>query len=75
MTEVSTAEAKRDLSHILRRVQAGERITITRYGEPVAVLHPAKHRAGSRAELRAQHGRATLDPLDELAKVRAETRF
>ncbi len=75
MDEVSTAEAKRDLSHLLRRVEAGERITITRYGEPIAVLHPAKRRAGSRAELRAEHGRSQLDPLDELMKARAEIRF
>jgi prevent-host-death family protein len=73
-SEVTTAEAKRDLSSLLRRVEAGERITITRYGEPVAVLHPVKRPAPSRERLRSEHGRTTVDPLAELIAMRGETR-
>lgn len=40
MAEVTAYEAKTQLSRLLHRVQAGERITITRHGVPVAVLAP-----------------------------------
>jgi prevent-host-death family protein len=73
-SEVTTAEAKRDLSSLLKRVQAGECITITRYGEPVAVLHPAKMPARSHERLRSEHGQSTVDPLAELIAMRGETR-
>lgn len=35
---VSITEAKAHLSELIRRVEAGEVITITRHGRPVAVL-------------------------------------
>jgi prevent-host-death family protein len=38
-------EAKTNLSELLRRVAAGEEVTITRGGEPVARLVPAQRRA------------------------------
>ena len=38
MSEVSVAEAKAHLSEILDRVEAGETVTITRRGRPVARL-------------------------------------
>ena len=38
MTQVNVHEAKNNLSALLRRVQAGEEITIARAGEPVAKL-------------------------------------
>jgi prevent-host-death family protein len=47
MTEVGVHEAKTTLSKLLRRVAAGEEITITRGGEPVARLvpvHPRRER-------------------------------
>lgn len=55
-TVVTVAEAKRDLPRLLRRVEAGERITITRYGRPVATLRAAAQRAPSLAALRARAG-------------------
>lgn len=42
MDEVGVHEAKTTLSKLLRRVAAGEEITITRGGEPVARLVPAR---------------------------------
>lgn len=40
MTEVGVHEAKSTLSDLIRRVAAGEEVTITRSGEPVARLVP-----------------------------------
>ena len=38
MTAIGTFEAKNKLSELLDRVEAGEEITITRHGKPVARL-------------------------------------
>lgn len=40
MASVGSYEAKTHLPELLRRVEAGERITITRHGHPVAELVP-----------------------------------
>ena len=40
MVRVGSYEAKTRLPELLRRVEAGERITITRRGKDVAVLAP-----------------------------------
>ena len=40
MTTVGAYEAKTHLSALLKRVEQGERITITKHGVPVAVLQP-----------------------------------
>jgi prevent-host-death family protein len=39
--EVSTAEAKNRLPELIRMVESGEQIVITRHGRPVAQLGPA----------------------------------
>lgn len=44
MIEVGVHEAKTTLSELLRRVAAGEEVTITRSGEPVAKIIPAQRR-------------------------------
>jgi len=44
MVEVGVHEAKSTLSELLRRVAAGEEVTITRAGEPVAMLVPMPRR-------------------------------
>jgi prevent-host-death family protein len=51
MTEVGAYEAKTHLPQLLDRVMAGEEITITRRGVPVAVLVPVKRR--NEAEIQA----------------------
>jgi prevent-host-death family protein len=38
--EVSTAEAKNRLSELIRAVEGGEQVVITRHGRPVAQLGP-----------------------------------
>ena len=40
MEAVGAYEAKTHLPKLLERVSKGERITITKHGVPVAVLHP-----------------------------------
>jgi prevent-host-death family protein len=42
VAEVGVHEAKTNLSQLLRRVQAGEEVTILRGGTPVARLVPIK---------------------------------
>lgn len=42
MQSVGAFEAKTHLSKLLDQVEAGEKIMITRHGEPVAMLVPAK---------------------------------
>ncbi|MDD2902500.1 MAG: type II toxin-antitoxin system prevent-host-death family antitoxin [Syntrophales bacterium] len=44
MIEIGAYEAKTHLPRLLDRVMAGEEITITRRGVPVAVLVPVKKR-------------------------------
>ncbi|MGH3613012.1 MAG: type II toxin-antitoxin system Phd/YefM family antitoxin [Pseudonocardia sp.] len=44
MVEVGVHEAKSPLSELLRRVAAGEEVTITSSGEPVAKLVPVPRR-------------------------------
>ena len=70
--EVTTAEAKKHLSALLKRVEGGERITITRYGKPVAVLNPPAEPLPSMAEFRASHGRTRSSPLRALLDLRED---
>ena len=48
MTTVNVHEAKTHLSRLLERVQAGEQITITKAGRPVARLIPVVQRPAKR---------------------------
>lgn len=51
MTRVSVAEAKNHLSELIARAEAGEEISVTRHGKPVArlvaamVIDPEEQRA------------------------------
>lgn len=74
MAEVSSTYARAHLSELLRRVEAGESITITRRNKPVAVLTPIKRRADNLAEFRATHGRVKGSALDEFLAMRNEDR-
>jgi len=40
MSTIGAYEAKTQFSRLIEKVMRGERITITRYGEPVAILSP-----------------------------------
>jgi antitoxin (DNA-binding transcriptional repressor) of toxin-antitoxin stability system len=51
---VSVSEAKARLSELLREMEAGEQITITRRGKPIAVLNRPLEPLPSRKEWRAK---------------------
>lgn len=68
MEQVGAYEAKTNLSKLLQRVIKGERITITKHGVPVAVLHPfpssqKQEPAKVIAELRKFRNKHTLKGL------------
>ena len=44
MTTVGAYEAKTHLSSLLERVAKGETITITKHGQPIAVMQPVGER-------------------------------
>lgn len=58
---VGAYAAKTHLSDLLERVQAGEEITITRHGAPVAKLVPVKR------EVKPEERVAAIDRIQKLA--------
>jgi prevent-host-death family protein len=58
---VGAYEAKTHLSELLEKVEAGEEITITKHGAPVAKLVPVKK------ELRSEERVAAIDRIQKLA--------
>lgn len=61
MDTVGTFEAKTHLTQLLDRVAAGEQITITRHGTPIARLVPVEPTA-------SQHIRETIARLKEFSR-------
>ncbi len=78
MASYGVAEAKNNFTHLLDRVEAGESITITRHGKPVAEMKAAprlspEERQSRWAELMARPARAPLAGLsaeDVVRKIR-----
>ena len=63
--EVASRELRNDTAGLLRRVQAGEEITVTVNGKPVALLtalQPARRRWLSRDEMLLRLRRSQADP-------------
>jgi prevent-host-death family protein len=78
MTEVGSRDLRNDTAGVLRRVQAGEDITITVKGRPVAVLsaaQPQRRRWLTKAEFLTRLRRAQADPglRDDLAALAGDT--
>lgn len=78
MTEVGSRDLRNDTAGLLRRVEAGEDITITVKGRPVAVLsavQPQRRRWLTKAEFLARLRGAQADPglRDDLATLAGET--
>ncbi|MBN1266370.1 MAG: type II toxin-antitoxin system prevent-host-death family antitoxin [Anaerolineales bacterium] len=42
MSTIGAYQAKTEFSNLIKKVMRGERIIITRYGEPVAMISPIK---------------------------------
>ncbi|WP_448204622.1 type II toxin-antitoxin system Phd/YefM family antitoxin [Azospirillum sp. sgz302134] len=57
---ISATEADRNFSKVLRDVEGGERVTITKDGKPVAVLSPAEAPAPDSREKARQRMLALL---------------
>lgn len=60
---VTIREVRNRGREVIERVLAGERLTVTRAGRPVAVLHPVERAPLSREELlRRWRGLPPVDP-------------
>ncbi len=59
--EVSTAEAKNRLPELIRKMEAGERVIITRHGHPVAQIAPPPPRS-RKVRLGGWEGRIKFNP-------------
>ncbi|MGL5928158.1 MAG: type II toxin-antitoxin system Phd/YefM family antitoxin [Dermatophilaceae bacterium] len=78
MTDVAAGELRTHTADVLRRVQEGERVTITSRGRPVAELSPVRpvhRRPIPRAELVRRLARAQADAglRDDLARLAGDT--
>lgn len=86
MAEVGARQLRADLAAHLRRAAAGETVTITVDGAPVAALGPVGNSSGGSVESlvasgalrgprRALRPEAPRDPLTSLVTVRPEALF
>ena len=75
--EVGTYEAKTRLPELLRAVERGETVIITRHGKPVAKLAPVEDRKREEAlqaieRIKALRSRLPKVPLEEILASRHE---
>lgn len=72
--EVSIAEAKAKLSEIIKRVESGEQVTITRRGKPVARVTASKPFLPfeSHADLRAAQKPSEKSSAELIREMRDE---
>jgi len=68
--QVSTAEAKNRLTELIRVVEGGEEVVITRHGKPVATLGPAPVEKKRKVQFGSMRGRIKFlpgwdDPITE----------
>ena len=78
MSEVASRELRNGTAGLLRRVQAGEHITVTVNGKPVARLtpyEPSRRRWLTRDQFISRIRRAQADPglRDDLAELAGDT--
>ncbi|HXH59156.1 type II toxin-antitoxin system prevent-host-death family antitoxin [Iamia sp.] len=76
MAEVASRELRNHTADVLRRVEAGEEITITVRGRPVAQVVPLRRRRWvSGAEMRERLSRVQADPglRDDLERLAGDT--
>jgi prevent-host-death family protein len=78
MSSVPSRELRNDTAGVLRRVEAGERVTVTVNGRPVAELVPVQRSRRSwirREELVSRLRRAQADPglRADLARLAGDT--
>lgn len=72
MSEASIRDLRNHGGEVIDRVLAGERITITRDGKPVAELHPLpRHRLTAAALVERFKGLQPVDPVQLRADIDA----
>jgi prevent-host-death family protein len=73
VSEIPARELRNDVSAVLRRVEAGERLRVTVSGRPVAELSPLPSRPGSIAwedfQRDLEHARADAGLAHELREL------
>ncbi len=77
MEKVDVADTKTHLAALLKRIEQGEKILVTRRGRPMAKLIPVMHsrkRIPSLSSFRSQILRTKTSPLDVLEMLREEAR-
>jgi prevent-host-death family protein len=72
MLEVTVAEAKTKLSELIKRVEQGEEVTITRRGKSVVVLSALKKPLPAREALRAKQKMSGTNSSQHLRALRDE---
>ncbi len=74
MDVIPQKELRNHVGEVLRRVEAGESLTVTVAGRPVAELRPAERRrwVGGPALARVWQGLTPRDLEDDLARLDAE---
>ena len=73
MIEVSVAEAKAKLSELLNKVEAGQKVTITRRGKPIAVVSSPLTPLPSRANLREEQPRLATSSAELIRQMREDS--
>ncbi|MBS1905720.1 MAG: type II toxin-antitoxin system prevent-host-death family antitoxin [Actinobacteria bacterium] len=75
MSTISHREMRNNSAEVLRRVEAGETITVTNHGRDVAQITPIRRTAFDEAVAQGQVRRATHDPsiLKDIKRVRLES--
>lgn len=68
VTQVGVYDAKAQLSDLIKRVMAGERITITIHGRPVVDLVPAEN--DDKLQGKAASAKALLEFMENTSKTR-----
>jgi prevent-host-death family protein len=64
---ISTADAKAKFSELLKRVEAGEEVQVTRHGKVVAKIVPPDDARGAKGLIGAMKGEIWIaDDFDEL---------
>jgi prevent-host-death family protein len=75
--QVGVRELKSRLSHYLRQVKAGQTVTVTEHGKPVATLSPVAQTLEEKLEAMAEAGLLEwsgkkLEPMEPVAAVRGD---
>jgi len=69
MGEVTIRELRNDGGRVIRRVESGEHLTVTRAGRPVAELHPVRREPMTASALVARWSKL---PEIDVAALRAD---